>query len=55
MKSMESVTIRAPSCSLVVMGAGEHFLIATIMKDNPNPETVYRHLLVVSKEIGQVL
>jgi hypothetical protein len=55
MKSMESVTIRAPSCSIVVMGAGEHFLIATIMKDNADPGTVYRHLLVVSKEIGQVL
>jgi len=55
MKSMESVTIRAPSCSIVVMGAGEHFLIATIVKDNADPETVYRHLLVVSKEIGQVL
>lgn len=54
-KSMESVTIRAPFCSIVVMGAGEHFLIATIEKDNPNPETVYRQLLVVSKEIGQVL
>ena len=55
MKSMESATIRAPPCFIVVMGAGEHFLIATIVKDNADPETVYRHLLVVSKEIGQVL
>jgi hypothetical protein len=39
----------------VVMGAGEHFFIATIVKDNADPEMVYRHLLVVSKEIGQVL
>ena len=55
MKSVESATIRAPACSIVVMGAGEHFLIVTIVRDKPDPEKVYRHLLTVAKEIGQVL
>jgi len=55
MKSVESVTIRAPACSIVVMGAGEHSLIAAIVKDNTDQEKVYRHLLAVAKEIGQVL
>ena len=55
MKSVESVTVRAPACSIVVMGAGENFLIAAIVKDKTDHEKVYRHLLPVAKEIGQVL
>jgi len=55
MKSVESVTIRAPACSIVLMGAGEHFLIAAILKDNTDHEKVYRYLLAVAKEICQVL
>ena len=55
MKSVESVTIRVPACSIVVMGAGEHFLIATIVGGNTDHDKVYQHLLAVAKEIGQVL
>jgi len=55
MKSVESVTIRAPAYSIVVMGTGEHFLIVTIVRDKTDPEKVYRYLLTGSKKIGQVL
>ena len=55
MKSMESVTIRAPACSIVVMGAGENFLVAAIVKEKTDHEKVYRHILTVAKEIGKVL
>ncbi len=55
MKSMEMVTIRAPACSIVVVGAGENFLIAAIVKDKTDHEKVCRHMLAVAKEIGRVL
>jgi uncharacterized protein len=55
MNSMESVTIRALPSSIVVMGAGQNFLIAAIANDNTSHEEVYPHLLAVAKEIGQVL
>ncbi|MCX6688368.1 MAG: roadblock/LC7 domain-containing protein [Methanoregula sp.] len=55
MKSLESVTIRAPDCSIVMMGAGENFLVAAIVKGSADPEKVHHQMLEVAKKIGQVL
>jgi len=53
MNSLESVTIRAPESSILVMGAGENFLIAAIIKDNADPVRVHDQMLVVAKAIGE--
>jgi len=55
MKSPESVTIRAPACSIVVMGGGEKFLVAAIVKGTADNEKVYRQMLEVAQKIDQVL
>ena len=53
MNSMESVTIRASESSILVMGAGENFLIAAIIKDNADPVRVNDQMLAVAKSIGE--
>jgi len=55
MKSLESVTIRAPDCSIVVMGAGENFFVAAIIKSNADHEKVHHQMLAIAKKIGQGL
>ncbi len=55
MKSMESITIRAKDTSIVVMGAGENFLIAVIVADSADPGAVHAALLPVAKKIGEAM
>jgi len=55
MKSMMSVTIRAQDSSIVVMGAGENFLIAAIVNDNADPEKVHAGMLQVARKIGEAM
>jgi len=52
---MDSVTIRANQSSIIVMGAGENFLIAAIIKDNADPAKVHDQMLAVAKNIGESL
>ena len=55
MKSLESVTIRSPECSIVLMGGGENFLISAIVKNTADPENVYRHMLEIAQTVGREL
>jgi len=55
MKSMMSVTIRAQDTSIVVMGAGENFLIAAIITDKADLGTVHAALLPVARKIGEAI
>lgn len=55
MKSMESVTIRAKDASIIVMGAGDNFLIAAIISDNGDQVKVHNQMLAVAKNIGEAM
>jgi predicted regulator of Ras-like GTPase activity (Roadblock/LC7/MglB family) len=55
MKSMESITIRATDATIVVMGAGENFLIAVILTGSADPGAVHTALLPVAKKIGEAM
>jgi len=55
MQSMDSVTISAQDSSVVVMGAGENFLIAAIIAEKGNPVAVHAALLPVARKIGEAM
>jgi predicted regulator of Ras-like GTPase activity (Roadblock/LC7/MglB family) len=55
MKSLESVAIRAQDTSVMIVGAGENFLIAAILKDRVDPQKVHNQMLAVGKTIGEVM
>jgi len=55
MKSMMSVTVRGQDSSVLVMGAGENFLIALILKDTADQESVHVALLPVAKKIAEAM
>jgi predicted regulator of Ras-like GTPase activity (Roadblock/LC7/MglB family) len=52
---MKSVTIRAQDTSVLIMGAGENFLIAAIISDNADPAKVHEEMLAVAKKIGEAM
>jgi predicted regulator of Ras-like GTPase activity (Roadblock/LC7/MglB family) len=49
--SILSVTIRARDTSIIIMGAGENFLIAGIISDNANPDKVHAEMLDMAQNI----
>ena len=53
MKSLESISIRAQDTSVMVVGAGENFLIAAIINDRKDPVNVQSQMLAVAKTIGE--
>jgi predicted regulator of Ras-like GTPase activity (Roadblock/LC7/MglB family) len=55
MKTMESVTIRTQDSYVIVMGAGENFLITAIVRDKTNADKVHREMQAVAKKIGEVM
>lgn len=55
MKSLGSVTIRAGDASIVIMGAGENFLIAAIISDNADPTQIHAQMLVVAQKIREAM
>ena len=55
LKSMESVTIRAHETSVVIMGAGENFLITSIIRHKTDSDKVYTEMQIVAKKIGEVM
>ncbi|MFA4878132.1 MAG: roadblock/LC7 domain-containing protein [Methanoregula sp.] len=55
MKSLKSVMIRAEDTSIVVMGAGDNFLIAAIITDKADPEKVHKQMLAVAQKIGEAI
>ena len=54
-RTMLSVTIRAQDTSIVIMGAGENFLIAGIISDNANPDKVHAEMLNMAQNIGEAI
>ncbi|MEI8330228.1 MAG: roadblock/LC7 domain-containing protein [Methanomicrobiales archaeon] len=55
MKHIESVTIRTQDTSVIVMGAGENFLITTIVRHKTDADDVHAELFAVAKHIGEVI
>jgi len=55
MRSMMSVTIRAQDSSIIVMGAGENFLIAAIINDKADTGKVHEEMLQVARKIGEAM
>ena len=54
-RSMLSVTIRTQDTSIVIMGAGENFLIAAIISDNADPGKVHAAMLAIAQQIGEAM
>ncbi len=55
MKSLMSVTVRAQDTSIIVMGAGENFLIAAIINDTADPDKVHAQMFEIAQKIGEAL
>ncbi|MFA4825360.1 MAG: roadblock/LC7 domain-containing protein [Methanoregula sp.] len=55
MKAMESVTIRAQDTSVIVMGAGENFIITAIVRDKTDADRVHTEMHTIAKKIGEVM
>jgi hypothetical protein len=55
MKSLESIAIRAPDTSVMVVGAGENFLIAAILNNRTDPADIQGQMLAVAKTIGELM
>jgi len=53
MKYLESIAIRAKDTSLMVVGAGQNFLIAAIIDDRTDPLKVRGQMLAIAKTIGE--
>jgi len=54
-RSMLSVTIRTQDISIIIMGAGENFLIAAIIRDNADPVKVHTAMLAIAQQIGEAM
>jgi len=54
-RSMLSVTIRTQDTSIIIMGAGENFLIAAIIRDSADPVKVHSAMLGVAQQIGEAM
>lgn len=52
---MLSVTIRTQDTSIIIMGAGENFLIAAILPDDADTVKVHAALLAVAQQIGEAM
>jgi uncharacterized protein len=51
-RSLLSVTIRGEDTSVIIVGAGENFLIAAIIRDDADPTTVHSEILDVAQKTG---
>jgi len=51
-RSLLSVTVRAQDTSVIIMGAGENFLIAAIIRNNADLTTVHAEILTVAQTVG---
>lgn len=55
MKSLGSVIIKAGDSSIVIMGAGENFLIAAIIRDSANPTKIHAQMLEIAQKIKEAM
>jgi hypothetical protein len=53
MKFLESIAIRAQDTLVMVVGAGENFLVAAIINNRTDPVNVQSQILAVAKTIGE--
>ncbi|MCK9580582.1 MAG: roadblock/LC7 domain-containing protein [Methanoregula sp.] len=54
-KALGPVTIRAEKSSIIIMGAGENFLIAAIISDTADPTKIYAPMLAVAQKIREAM
>jgi predicted regulator of Ras-like GTPase activity (Roadblock/LC7/MglB family) len=52
---MDSVTIQGNEGSIMVMGAGDNFLVAAILKNRADPTKTHEQILMIAKKIGEVM
>jgi predicted regulator of Ras-like GTPase activity (Roadblock/LC7/MglB family) len=50
-----SVTIRMEDTSVLIMGAGENFLIAAILQDNADSVRIHAEMLAIAQKIGEAV
>jgi len=55
LQTLDSVTIRAKNTSIIVMGAGENFLIAVITRDGADTGRIQEQLYSVAQQIGETI
>ncbi len=55
MKSTESVTIHGSDATIMVMGAGENFLIAALLNNRTDPVQAQDQILSIARKIGEVM
>jgi len=55
MKNLAMVSILGTDFSILVMGAGDHFLIAVLLGSDARKEEIYSRIHDVAVEIGQVM
>ena len=55
MKSLGIVSVVGSDSTMIVVGAGEHFLVAALMKGDAQKEETRSRIHAVAAEIGQVM
>lgn len=55
MPATDSVTIRCSDAVIMVVGAGDKFLVAAILQKNADPALVHNQLAAISRTIGEAL
>ncbi len=54
-KSLPSVMIQNEDTTILLVGAGENFLLATILRDTADKNTVRTEVLAIAQNIGDAL
>jgi predicted regulator of Ras-like GTPase activity (Roadblock/LC7/MglB family) len=55
MHSADSVTIRGYDAAIMVMGAGDNFLVAAVLNNRADPVKAHDQLLSIARKIGEVM
>jgi len=55
MSAMDSVTIRGSDAEIMVMGAGDKFLVAAVLRKSADPAKVHDQLATIAKTIGEAM
>lgn len=54
-KALGPITIRAGNSSIIIMGAGENFLIAAIISDIADPIKIHEPMLAIAHKITEAM
>jgi hypothetical protein len=55
LQTLDSVTVRARDVSIIVMGAGDNFLIAVITRDDVDTGRIQGQIYSVAQQIGETI